>query len=94
MTHLTSPNGEWRYVVEGCWKRNADYQTKPCPNCGGAGVIGGGFKSIDGPETCWQCHGHGKIVDYSVAEHVPEHPKELVDALKKTYAEYMARMKQ
>lgn len=62
--------------------------SEECPNCHGNGEIGGGFKSIDGPEECSTCLGHGKTYRWPTIPTAPQLPIELVGALRKTFNEF------
>lgn len=45
-----------------------------CPYCNGNGTVGGGFKSIDGPETCPQCYGTMSVIDREKSPVLAEPP--------------------
>lgn len=90
---MTSPldTRHWKFYLSGGFKPK-QLQTKDCDYCGGRGTIGGGFKSIDGPETCPTCYG-SKCVEVEERDPIPEIPPELVENLKKTVADYYEKLK-
>lgn len=79
------------------WKISAylDYVPKitgvdvTCPRCGGSGIMGGGFKSMDDPETCNHCWGVRTVFERRYPkEPKPQLPQDLVDHMRKAYLEY------
>lgn len=74
------------YWKLGCWlqfKRTEKNQptTAKCEGCNGHGETGGGFKSIDGPEKCWECFGTGTKTTYHEVPPAPAIPEELNKAV-------------
>ena len=83
-------NEEWVLSAQVVWKpKHKDVQI-PCDVCSGNGTTGGGFKSIDGPETCYKCFGRGFTIQYSTTAPPPKVPPELVDHMRKAWLEYNA----
>jgi len=80
------------------WKLTAllDYKCKTesiyvkCDYCFGNGTVGGGFKSLDGPEACPRCYGAGGKSTYDHIEPKPTIPQDLIDHMRKAYQEYLA----
>jgi hypothetical protein len=58
-----------------------------CPRCNGRGEVGGGFKDLDGPQTCPQCFGT-KIKSVGPTTEKPELPKELVEHMRRAWWDF------
>lgn len=58
-------NTQWKhsYFFRTELRKEFHSVTMDCPTCGGTGVVGGGFKSMDGPQTCSHCWGSGSVTD-------------------------------
>lgn len=75
------------------WKLHAFLDWKPkhktvdCDYCGGNGYVGGGFKSIDGKESCPQCWG-AKIKTVSPTSEKPEIPSALIEHMRRAWWDY------
>ena len=66
------------------------YIEECCNDCGGSGQIGGGFKSIDGPENCPVCNGTGTISrKHPDIEPKPEVNEELTEHMRKAFKEFV-----
>jgi len=59
-----------------------------CPGCGGRGLTGGGFKSIDGAQSCSKCYGRGQIDEWPEAGAEPEIPQELINHMRNAWKAY------
>lgn len=58
-----------------------------CLCCNGSGTTGGGFKSMEGPQTCSTCYGTGVKTFYPSAPK-PEIPQELREHMYKAWKSY------
>lgn len=81
------------------WKLSVDAYFKPipkptqheCENCCGWGTSGGGFKSIDGSQTCTTCNGSGQVTVYPDLPEKPTIPNDFIEHMRKAYKEYFEK---
>lgn len=64
------------------WKPSKNHEV--CESCGGKGVVGGGFKCMDGPTTCSTCWESG-ITEFHPKTQKPEVPKALVEHMHRAW---------
>ncbi|UUZ75416.1 hypothetical protein LP414_27255 [Polaromonas sp. P1(28)-13] len=79
---------EWRLSAFMDWvpaKKPYDIQ---CPNCGGTGMVGGGFKSFDDPSECPKCFGSRRITQYEPLTPKPELPTELMAHMRAAWTKF------
>jgi DnaJ-class molecular chaperone len=81
---------DWKLAATLDYKCKTEPTYHNCDYCGGSGTVGGGFKSLDGPEDCPRCFGTGGSSDYSHIEPKPAIPRGLIDHMRKSYQEYLA----
>lgn len=99
MTILRPEGGElrsdhWRVKAavqivlrDGCGPK----QTK-CEHCHGQGKVGGGFKSLEGPQPCPHCeYSSGWNTDYSTLEPKPDLPEDLILHLRNAFEQYLVQ---
>ncbi len=71
------------------WRPKA--HSEECSYCSGKGEIGGGFKSIDGPEPCPECFGSGQKTVWPKESEKPEIPAELREHLRRAWFDFVNR---
>lgn len=59
-----------------------------CPACHGAGEVGGGFKSLDGPRQCENCYGRGTVTK-GPSTPKPELPKALTEHMRRAWWDFV-----
>ena len=84
MSKLTE-NDDWKL---GCFMEwRPKNHTIDCPDCHGRGEVGGGFKDLDGPQTCPSCFGT-KIKAVGPTTEKPELPPELVEHMRRAWWDF------
>jgi hypothetical protein len=78
---------EWQLSAFIDWKRKKPLVTHPCEYCNGRGKVGGGFKSLDGPQDCPECFGT-RVGRTEPGEPRPEIPEALIDHMRKAWQQY------
>jgi hypothetical protein len=81
---------DWKLSAHIMWKPKRTPNRAPCAYCSGNGQIGGGFKSIDGPEDCPQCFGTGKGEETNPLAPMPPLPPGLVEHMRQAWQEFFA----
>jgi DnaJ-class molecular chaperone len=78
----SSENEDWKLHAFLDWKPKM--KSVECPRCDGRGEVGGGFKDIDGPRPCPDCHGSGiKLVSPTSPQ--PEIPPDLLEHMRRAW---------
>lgn len=83
---------DWMLTAQIEWKWVGKDQFTTCDYCGGSGEVGGGFKSLDGPEPCPRCFGSGGKMQPR-PQH-PELPPALVKHMRKAWKDYFDNLKE
>lgn len=79
---------DWKLRVRFDWEPK--YKTVECPTCHGQGKVGGGFKSLDGPEQCKDCFGRGNIEQYPKTP-TPEIPLDAREYMRRAWYDFTHR---
>lgn len=64
------------------------HKTISCQYCGGRGEVGGGFKDLDGPRPCPECHGT-RIRTVAPTSPPPELPPSLVEHMRRAWWDFV-----
>lgn len=84
---------DWALAAFVDWKPKKEGHSTPCEYCGGSGEVGGGFKSLDGPEPCPKCFGSGGHWHPGVTTEKPPVPDELVEHMRAAWQAFFADKK-
>lgn len=76
---------EWGLSAFMDWKPTK--KTVECESCDGKGVVGGGFKDMEGPRECSNCGGRGWHSFYPKTKQ-PEIPNELIEHMRAAWIAY------
>lgn len=80
---------EWKISAQLDYVPKVEWVTEKCSTCGGTGMCGGGFKSLDDPEPCTKCGGSGETTKQVYPKSPkPKLPQDLIDYMRKAYLEY------
>ncbi len=77
---------DWKLECFMDWRPKNHQET--CAFCSGNGTVGGGFKSIDGEQTCPKCYGTGNVTKGPTTQQ-PELPKALVEHMRRAWWDFL-----
>lgn len=82
---------EWKISAYLDYVPKIEWVEEKCDKCGGSGMLGGGFKSLDDPEPCDNCVRGRRSKRVYPTSPKPLLPQDLLDYMRKAYLEYKLR---
>lgn len=80
---------DWKLGCFMEWRPKHHYED--CQSCLGEGMVGGGFKSLDGQRECPDCFGSGQVHKGPTTPK-PELPPALVEHMRRAWWDYTNKL--